>query len=487
MSTFEAARHAVPTPSRGRRPRIRILDGLRLVAALLVVSWHYVAFGHGASHTPYASVPALYPVAAYGWLGVELFFLISGFVICMSSIGHTLGEFVTSRIIRLYPAYWFGVLLTTAVLLLWPVERSSLPLPDVAVNMTMMQSGFNIGSVDAVYWTLWLEMHFYVLFSLVVWRGVTYKRATWFCAVWLLLAWIGGMTGDGLYSSLTMAPYAPFFIAGVAFYLMHRYGQQPLLWGFVVLSFLLGVHPVLRTVEGSNLHLATQVPGWPAVVALAVFFALMGAVSLGYLRANWKWLSIAGAMTYPLYLIHEFIGWAILKSLHDRLPGPVLYAGTVAVMLAAAYLIHRYVEKPLAARLKIVVRAVLAAMSRAREAIVRVILTPSRPAATGIALDDTAVPPAAIALPPGADATVAPAAGPDAEVEPAPDTDATTPAEDLVPARAGTEARTGAGTGAGAGVPARTRATRPALVRPRADGTRPGRRESVTAGRRPTR
>src|SRR3569623_483319 len=84
------------------RGRIRILDGIRLVAALLVLSWHYAAFGHGAALTPYARVPAVYPVAAYGWLGVELFFLISGCVICMSSIGHTLGQFIRSRITRLY-------------------------------------------------------------------------------------------------------------------------------------------------------------------------------------------------------------------------------------------------------------------------------------------------------------------------------------------------------------------------------------------------
>jgi peptidoglycan/LPS O-acetylase OafA/YrhL len=159
-----------PLPSlTAPRPRIRALDGLRLTAALLVVSWHYVAFGHGASLTPYAQVPTLYPVAAYGWLGVELFFLISGFVISMSSVGHTLGEFVTSRITRLYPAYWFAIALTTTVLLLWPVADHALPLRDVLVNTTMMQSGVGVTSVDAVYWTLWVEMHFYLLFAM--WSG----------------------------------------------------------------------------------------------------------------------------------------------------------------------------------------------------------------------------------------------------------------------------------------------------------------------------
>ena len=181
-----------------------------------MVSWHYVAFGHGASLTPYAQVPALYPVAAYGWLGVELFFLISGFVICMSSIGHTLGEFVTSRITRLYPAYWFAIVLTTAVLLLWP-GQSRCRWSDVAVNLTMFQSGYDLPSVDAVYWTLWIELHFYVLFAIVVWRGVTYRRVATFCGAWLVASVIGRELG-GKWDTMLIADYAPFFVAGVAFY-----------------------------------------------------------------------------------------------------------------------------------------------------------------------------------------------------------------------------------------------------------------------------
>ena len=101
-----------------RRPRLAILDGLRLVAALMVVSYHYIsradAWGRGGRH----GFPTIVDSAAhYGFFGVELFFLISGFVICMSAMGRGLGEFFVARVVRLYPAYWFAILLTTAVLL----------------------------------------------------------------------------------------------------------------------------------------------------------------------------------------------------------------------------------------------------------------------------------------------------------------------------------------------------------------------------------
>ncbi len=353
----------VPRP---KRPRIRILDGLRLLAALLVLSWHYVAFGHGSTHTPYARVPVLYPVAAYGWLGVELFFMISGFVICMSSMGHTLREFVTSRITRLYPAYWFGIALTTLVLTLWPVERSALPWSNVFLNLTMFQSGFGVASVDAVYWTLWAELHFYLLFAIVVWRGVTYRSAVTFCGTWLAVAFVATRVG-GVFDNLVVGDWAPFFVAGVAFFLMHRFGQKPLLWGYVVVSFLMGIHPVLRTLDGSNTHLQNKIPQWPAVVVMALFYVLMAGIAFGWLRASWRWLGVAGAITYPLYLIHEFIGWAIMKALDPEVPGPVLYVGTLALMVALAWLIHRYVERPLAARLKRGVRATFAVFTGKRE------------------------------------------------------------------------------------------------------------------------
>jgi peptidoglycan/LPS O-acetylase OafA/YrhL len=346
------------TPAAPKPTRIRILDGVRLVAALLVVSWHYVAFGHGADLTPYAQVPAIYPVAAYGWLGVELFFLISGFVICMSSIGHTLGEFVTSRITRLYPAYWLAIALTTAVLLVWP-GATALPWSDVAANLSMFQIGFGLPSVDAVYWTLWVELHFYLLFAIVVWRGVTYRKVSAFCAAWLAVSYVGQRVG-GHMDTMLICDYAPFFIAGVAFFLMHRYGQRPLLWAYVVASYLLGINVIRRTAESSNTHLHARIQTWPALIAVGVFFVIMAGVALGWLRAEWKWLSVAGAMTYPLYLVHEYIGWAILKSLDGLGPDWIQLIGLVAFMLAVAYLIHRLFERPLAPRIKAVVGAVLA-------------------------------------------------------------------------------------------------------------------------------
>jgi peptidoglycan/LPS O-acetylase OafA/YrhL len=327
------------------------LDGLRLFAALMVVCWHYAAFGHGSALRPAVAVPGLYPIAAYGWLGVELFFLISGFVISMSAMGRSVGEFAASRFVRLYPAYWLGIGLTATVLWLWPIARPAPHLSDVGVNLTMLQEGFHVPAVDAVYWTLFAELRFYLLFAIVVWRGVTYSRALVFCAIWLFASAIT-FSSSGLIHNLVMPDWAPFFIAGIAFFLMHRHGPNLVLWCLVTACFLLSQRQALVSAHSNFRFVAESMPKWPVVVILAVFYLLMAAVALGWLRAGWRWLTVAGVMTYPLYLIHEYIGWTVFAALRGVAPDGLLFAAMVVTMLAAAWLIHRFVEKPLAPRIR---------------------------------------------------------------------------------------------------------------------------------------
>ncbi|MFF4602817.1 acyltransferase family protein [Streptomyces sp. NPDC001339] len=88
--------------------------------------------------------PSLHRISQYGWIGVEVFFLISGFVICMSSWGRSLGDFVVSRAARLYPAYWAAVLISATVISFWPQVRHITGWNQVATNLTMLQHGMGV-------------------------------------------------------------------------------------------------------------------------------------------------------------------------------------------------------------------------------------------------------------------------------------------------------------------------------------------------------
>jgi peptidoglycan/LPS O-acetylase OafA/YrhL len=89
------------------------------------------------------------------------------------------------------------------------------------------------------------------------------------------------------------------------------------------------------------------------VVTLA--YAAVAAVAAGWTRwAAWPWLTTAGALTYPFYLVHEHLGWFVIRVLHRGWglpPWPTL-AVTVLAMLGLAWLIHRFVETPFGPKLK---------------------------------------------------------------------------------------------------------------------------------------
>ena len=141
--------------------RFRVLDGLRFLAALSVVVFHFTARAHEDWGTSVdRAFPTLSQYAAYGTLGVEFFFIISGFVILMTAWDRSLADYTASRIGRLFPAYWAGVALSTLLLVvLWPEGRPA-DLGQALVNATMLHEAWGVHRLEGVYWTLWIELRF---------------------------------------------------------------------------------------------------------------------------------------------------------------------------------------------------------------------------------------------------------------------------------------------------------------------------------------
>jgi peptidoglycan/LPS O-acetylase OafA/YrhL len=78
-------------------------------------------------------------------------------------------------------------------------------------------------------------------------------------------------------------------------------------------------------------------------------------IALGHTdRWSWRWLAVAGAVSYPFYLLHPRIGYTMIRYAYDRtgLPVPLLVAGAILVLLVAAWLVHRLVERPLGPALR---------------------------------------------------------------------------------------------------------------------------------------
>ncbi|MER5636176.1 acyltransferase [Kitasatospora sp. NPDC002227] len=339
--------------------RLAAVDGLRLLAALGVAAYHYVgtptADFWGRYDLPQA-LPVLHAVSGYGWLGVEAFFLISGFVICMSCWGRSPAQFAVSRTARLFPLYWAVLLLIILAgglaTLAGQHPNTPLDLRTDLGNLTMLPGALGLPLTDGVAWTLWVEARFYLLMGLLLLTGLTYRRAVAFCALWLALAAIGRELHSELFDEFLLTRYAGLFVTGIVLYLMHRFGPNLLLWllgGFAwcytltLLGDRVADHAVPAGRGGS--------PSWAVCAALlTAFLALLALAGPGPLaRLRWRWPVYAGALTYPFYLVHQSLGIPVVRGLLKAGPGlglllPITLGLLFSVLLSAA--LHHLVDRP---------------------------------------------------------------------------------------------------------------------------------------------
>ncbi|MEY4375740.1 MAG: hypothetical protein RJB26_290 [Pseudomonadota bacterium] len=322
--------------------RLSLLDYSRLVAAFAVLCYHY--FHNGLLNgklTGIAATPVLEGMARYGYLGVELFFMISGYVIFFSARGKRAGDFLAARALRLYPAFWGGVVLTSLFAVFLGGVGMAVSAPQVLANLTMFPQWFGYQFVDGVYWTLQYEWAFYAAVFGVLLVGAQRHLETllrlW--PLWLLLTRVTDHTAlpyaDGYYA---------FFAAGALFAM--GTGEHP--WWHGVMLGLCAVLCVSFSLDhAAGMSLAKGIAYSPAVVSVLVgmFFVLFIVLgtpwgeSVDLPGARW-----AGAITYPLYLVHAHIGYMVLSHLGARGWHAAAYVATFALVLALAWLLHRVIE-----------------------------------------------------------------------------------------------------------------------------------------------
>jgi peptidoglycan/LPS O-acetylase OafA/YrhL len=324
--------------------RLAAVDSLRGIAALLVVLFHYTArFGeiHPGFDTPSITV-------AWGHYGVNLFFGISGFVIFMTLQRTTRPlDFLVSRFTRLFPAYWVAIFLTLLIthLLSYPLAAS---LGTAVANLAMVHGFFGVPHVDSVYWTLEVELIFYA-WMLLLYRLGKLDRIYLVLALALVLRWLYFLAHTQLgvdlpfrVSRFLILPYLPWFVIGITAYGLHqqrgRAREAWPIWLLLIFSLV-----TLWITERWNPVLGPR-PEWVACVSFASIYLAAG----GYLRfLELRPLVWLGSISYPLYLLHENIGWALMLVLYERgLTPNVAIPFVVALMLLLSHLLASAVERP---------------------------------------------------------------------------------------------------------------------------------------------
>jgi len=328
--------------------RVNELDLFRFLASLAVVFHHFSLDGFAADSMTIMPYPLLASVSKYGYLGVELFFMISGFVILMTASSGSLKKFTISRLVRLYPAFWVCCTITFAITLAIGAPEYSATLQQYLINMTMLSEFFDVPPVDGVYWSLFVELRFYALVAILLIFG-RIQQAEFFIVFWLITAIMLEIFPNYWLRYFFIVDYAVFFIAGTTCFLIWAKGITRIRGVVIAVTWCYAIYLMTDEVHQVEILIRNDLNPYVIAAVVSTFFAIMLLVSfkrtsiLGH--SNWIWV---GALTYPLYLIHQNIGFMIYNATYTMFNPHVLFWGLVIGILMLSHAIHILVEKPLA-------------------------------------------------------------------------------------------------------------------------------------------
>ncbi|MCF4164325.1 acyltransferase [Zavarzinia compransoris] len=324
--------------------RDRTIDCLRGIAILLVVLYHWLVrwtvpeFEHDV--TAWRHVHS--PVFLLGRYGVQIFFVISGFVIAMTLMRSASAlEFAARRFARLFPALLLAASLTFAVSRLHDPFALGVGFRDYLLNLTFIGSMLGAELVDSAYWTLSVEVRFYA-FAALCWFVL--RERFWIGLIGFALLALAADMMEPRLGKLFLRDYNAFFLLGVALWQIRRgVGAGR---GRVSAGFLVAMAVLAYGMTAGQFHEA-GLPDWaPHAFVLGAMVLVVLALG-GRLRLNSRWLAWVGLVSYSLYLLHQILGIHMIRALRLLdLPDVVVFPLTLATFLAASHLAFTFVERP---------------------------------------------------------------------------------------------------------------------------------------------
>ena len=337
------------------KEHLATLDLLRLVAALSVLAFHYL-FRSSVSGEMATAYPEVAPVAIYGYLGVNLFFLISGFVIAWSAEGRSWETFGLARFIRLYPGHVVCMTLTFLVMLVLAPAAFPVSGAQYLANLTMFAPALGQPFMDGVYWSIVLELVFYGWVTLALLTGGFQRLKLELVMVWLAVSALNEFViGSGALRMIFITEFGPYFAGGILVHHMMSRGISQGALMLLIAAFLMSCNTLTVTQGWMQAHYGTSVPLPGLIVANVVMHGLLIAAVVFRARLKPSTLTLAlGGLTYPLYLLHQHIGYVGIDA-----AAPMLGKWSAAAMITVAIIviswaIWRFIEAPSQRRLRAV-------------------------------------------------------------------------------------------------------------------------------------
>lgn len=337
---------------KGKTSRYLELDSLRGIAALMVVFFHFT-MGRPEADLGFK----------LGTTGVDLFFIISGFVIFMSINKVTNStDFIINRISRLYPTYWF-VVTFTFLLIMSPsfyknehIDKMSL-IKYYLGNMTMFQFYLKIPNLDEPYWTLIVEMLFYIG-VLSIFRFKLLKRLN-IIGIFLTITIIisncffnGNAIVKWFFYWIPFFGFVPLFLAGIIFYKIYNSTEKQLENYSIIVLCLISQILLFKHV-GRSVGFINQLEYSAMLILYFTLFTLFVNKKLKFIIS--KGTLFLGKISYSLYLIHQYISFSLIHKFNIKLHINFWIVSlfiTLPIIILIASFITNYIEIPMGRLIK---------------------------------------------------------------------------------------------------------------------------------------
>jgi peptidoglycan/LPS O-acetylase OafA/YrhL len=293
------------------------------------------------------SLPALAPFAKYGFLGVQLFFVISGFVIAYSTERRSAIEFMIARVARIYPAFLLCMTATFLITLALGAPHFKVTFVQWLANFAIVAPALKQPFVDGAYWSLVYEITFYVWVAALMMFGWYRGRVDLIIFVWMALAVLNQEIGSGILLRAFLTDQSGFFAAGLVIYEMYRGRRDLTVKLLVALTTVVAIGQSLQSADWNRSHYGVAYENWiVAAISLSAIAAVALAVRVRRVPLPSSAIVAAGGITYPLYLLHQNAGYIVFNRLNGLVAPWLLVTMTAAGMIALTWALWRLVERP---------------------------------------------------------------------------------------------------------------------------------------------
>jgi len=286
--------------------------------------FHYTFRGYAADGLSQLSFPSMREIFKYGYLGIYFFIILSGYTILITIRGKSFKKFISKKFIRLYPPLFCAIIITTFFSFFSDADRYDISMIQFIANLSLVNGLFGIPYIDGVYWFIHVLIQFYIGFAILHYFGLV-KYLKIILSSWLLLSLALHFKNIPVIDDVIMYRYASFFVAGIIIGISRDEGWDKINFSIFLFSVAVSLISIKYYIPVFEKYYSTKLSyliNYLIIIFIHGTIFLIGTIK-NNTNHNYFIITLLSASTYPLYLLHQNIGF-ILFHLFDFLDNKYL-------------------------------------------------------------------------------------------------------------------------------------------------------------------